>query len=92
MAQMAEAIAAKHGLIDLLIIHRVGVIAPGEAIVLVATLSTHRSAAFAAVEEIMDYLKTDAPIWKLEKGPSGDRWIEPTPDDRTRRARYGAKP
>jgi molybdopterin synthase catalytic subunit len=71
--------------------HRVGTIAPGEAIVLVAALSTHRSQAFAAVEEIMDYLKTEAPIWKLERGPSGDRWIEPTLEDRERRARFGAR-
>lgn len=86
-----EAIAgnavAKHGLIDLMIVHRVGRIATGEAIVLVAALSSHRGAAFAAVEEVMDFLKTDAPLWKREAGPNFERWVEPTSEDHERRAK-----
>ena len=39
-------------------------IAPGENIVLVVTASSHREAAFAAAEFLMDYLKTQAPFWK----------------------------
>ena len=84
---LAETITRKHDLLDLLILHRVGAMVPGEAIVLVAALSAHRAAAFKAVEEIMDYLKTDAPLWKREIGPGGARWIEPTPDDYARRAK-----
>jgi molybdopterin synthase catalytic subunit len=34
----------------------------------------------------MDYLKTDAPLWKKESGPHGGRWIEPRAEDRERRA------
>ena len=47
-------------------VHRVGVIRPGEAIVLVAALAAHRAEAFEAVRLLMDYLKTDAPL--VEKG------------------------
>jgi molybdopterin synthase catalytic subunit len=34
---------------------------------------------------LMDYLKTDAPLWKKETGPSGARWIEPRAEDYARR-------
>ena len=51
---------------------------------LVAALSAHRAAAFAAVSEMMDYLKTDAPFWKREVGAGGARWIEPTAADYAR--------
>lgn len=85
---IAEATRAQFSLIDLLVIHRSGRIAPGEAIVLVAALSAHRGAAFAAVERVMDYLKTDAPFWKREMREDGAHWIEPTADDVHRRARH----
>ena len=47
-----------------LIIHRYGRLQPGEQIVLVATASAHRKAAFEACEFLIDYLKTRAPFWK----------------------------
>jgi molybdopterin synthase catalytic subunit len=71
---------------DILVVHRVGTIMPGEAIVLVAALSRHRAGAFEAVRVLMDYLKTDAPLWKKETGADGARWIEPRGEDRLRRA------
>ena len=86
--RLAAAVAERHQLIDLLIIHRVGVIAAREAIVLVAAMSAHRNAAFAAASEMMDYLKTDAPFWKREIGPDGSRWIEPSASDYARRAEH----
>jgi molybdopterin synthase catalytic subunit len=66
---------------DVLIVHRHGVIAPGEAIVFVATAAEHRRAAFDAADYLMDRLKTQAPFWKKESGPAGERWIEPRPSD-----------
>ena len=66
---------------DLLIVHRYGPIAPGEAIVFVAAAAEHRRAAFEAADFLMDYLKTRAPFWKKESGPDGERWIEPRPSD-----------
>ena len=55
--------------------------APGEVIVLAAALSAHRKPALAAVDFLMDYLKTGAPFWKRETGPAGERWVEPTSED-----------
>jgi molybdopterin synthase catalytic subunit len=59
-----------------LIVHRYGVLKPGDNIVLVATASEHRDAAFEAAKFLMDYLKTSAPFWKQETGPAGTRWVE----------------
>jgi molybdopterin synthase catalytic subunit len=88
VARLAAGVAQRHDLIDLLVIHRVGAVAAGEPIVLVAALSAHRAAAFAAVSELMDCLKTDAPLWKREIGPDGARWIEPTSADHARRQEH----
>ncbi len=63
------------------VIHRVGDILPGEAIVFVATAAPHRRAAFEAADCLMDYLKTEAFFWKKEMTSSGARWIEPRDQD-----------
>jgi len=63
-------------LIDSLVIHRVGALAPGDRIVLVGVSSAHRGEAFAACEFIMDYLKTRAPFWKKENTAEGARWVD----------------
>jgi molybdopterin synthase catalytic subunit len=57
------------------VIHRYGRIAPGEDIVMVATAASHRQAAFAAAEFLMDYLKTRAPFWKQVEAAGGKTWI-----------------
>ena len=85
IARLAEEVADRLSVLDLLVVHRAGRIKPGEAIVLVAALAEHRNAAFEAVRLLMDYLKTDAPLWKKENGPEGARWIEPTDHDHARR-------
>ncbi len=88
ISRLANATGQKYDVGELLVIHRAGAIAVGEPIVLVAAMSSHRAAAFAAVEELMDYLKTDAPFWKRETGPDGAHWIEPTAEDRIRREEH----
>lgn len=77
---------------DFHIVHRVGKIGPGEAIVFVATAATHRRAAFEACDFLMDYLKSRAPFWKKETGPDGARWIEPRAQDHADIARWETKP
>jgi molybdopterin synthase catalytic subunit len=79
-AMEAEA-RARFAAQEVLIVHRHGPIAPGEAIVFVACAATHRRAAFEAADFLMDRLKTQAPFWKKETGPDGERWIEPRPSD-----------
>ena len=64
-----------------LIIHRYGKLFPGDKIVLVATASEHRQAAFEACEFLIDWLKTKAPFWKLEEGSDGAAWVEARESD-----------
>lgn len=63
------------------VVHRAGVILPGEAIVWVAAASAHRRAAFEAADYMMDRLKTEAVFWKREEREDGSFWIEPTEVD-----------
>jgi molybdopterin synthase catalytic subunit len=65
----------------IVIVHRVGPLAPGDPIVLVAVTGAHRGAAFDACRFVMDYLKTRAPFWKKERTPQGDRWVEARDSD-----------
>jgi len=64
-----------------LIVHRYGRLEPGDRIVLVATASAHREAAFASCQFLTDWLKTKAPFWKLEETPEGARWVEAEASD-----------
>lgn len=75
---------------NVLVIHRVGELALGERIVLVAVTSSHRAAAFAACEFIMDYLKTRAPFWKRETTPEGARWVDARESDTSAADRWVA--
>jgi molybdopterin synthase catalytic subunit len=71
-----------------LIVHRVGTLAPLDQIVLVAVSSVHRHDAFDACRFLIDYLKTDAPFWKREVRPDGERWVEARASDEKARAAW----
>jgi len=72
---------ARWSLTEALILHRHGPMAPGEAIMMVATASRHRGDAFAAAEFLMDYLKSRAPFWKKEFGTDGEAWVAARDED-----------
>jgi len=63
-------------LLDALIVHRVGLLSPGDPIVLVATWSAHRKAAFESCRHLMEELKSRAPFWKKESVGQSSRWVE----------------
>ena len=75
-------------ILDALVVHRYGRLAPGDQIVLVVVTSAQRGEAFAACEFIMDYLKTQAPFWKKERTPHGERWVEARDADDEAAARW----
>ena len=64
-------------LLDVVIVHRYGELAPGDPIVLVAAWSAHRHAAFDACRAVMEELKARAPFWKRELTADGARWVTP---------------
>lgn len=80
-----EALAARavdrFGLLGILILHRTGVMVPGEAIVCVSAAATHRRAAFDATDFAMDHLKSQSWFWKREQRAGQWHWIEPRDAD-----------
>ena len=96
---MAEAEIERHAaeaaerwpLLGVTIIHRYGRILPGEDIVLVVTTSSHREAAFAAAEFLMDYLKTRAPFWKQVEKADGTTWVDAKATDDAAAGRWAVQ-
>lgn len=74
-----------------LVIHRIGLLRPGEQIVLVAVTSAHRGQSFQACEFLMDYLKTQAPFCKKERTPDGAHWVDARSSDDEALARWGIR-
>ena len=95
---MAEAEIERHvaeatdrwPLLGVTVIHRHGRIQPGEDIMMVATASSHREAAFAAAEFLSDYLKTRAPFWKQVEKADGKVWVEAKATDDAAAGRWAA--
>ena len=88
MERLAQSAGERWTLDGLLVWHRVGRMAPGEPIVLVAAAAQHRRAAIEAVDFTMDHLKSAAWLWKRELRGGEWRWIEPRPEDHADLARW----
>ena len=88
MQQLAESACTRFGLMGIMILHRVGVMLPGEPIVCVSAAAAHRRAAFDAVDYAMDHLKSRSWFWKREKRGGEWHWIEPRGEDHVDLARW----
>ena len=56
------------------LLHRTGVVALGDAAVVVAVSAPHRGEAFEAARFAIDELKRTVPIWKRESWDGGESW------------------
>jgi molybdopterin synthase catalytic subunit len=92
IARHVEEATARWPLLGVTVVHRYGRIEPGEIIVLVATASSHRQAAFAAAAFLMDYLKTRAPFWKQVDSADGATWVEAKATDDAAAERWSSPP
>ncbi len=92
LAEIVAEARRRWELLGVRVIHRVGRLLPGDRIVLVAVSSSHRQAAFAACEFIMDYLKTQAPFWKREETATGSQWVDARDSDDEALRRWSEKP
>ena len=92
IARHVEEARLRWPLLKVTVIHRHGRIMPGEVIVLVATASSHREAAFAAASFQMDYLKTRAPFWKQVESAEGTAWVDAKATDDEAAQRWSAPP
>ena len=81
LREIAAEAEARWQLSNVLVIHRFGSLQPDEPIMMVATASRHRDAAFEAATFLMDYLKSRAPFWKQETTAAGENWVESTVKD-----------
>lgn len=88
MHALADRAFDRFTLMGLLMVHRVGVLHPGEPIVCVSAAARHRRDAIDAVDFCMDHLKSAAWFWKREKRADGWHWIEPRADDTRDLARW----
>lgn len=89
MDALAADALSRWSLDGLLIVHRTGMMHPGDAIVLVAAAARHRRDAFAAADFAMDHLKSQSWFWKREKVAGQWRWIEPRAEDHSDLSRWG---
>jgi molybdopterin synthase catalytic subunit len=88
IARIAEDAQRRWALTGITVIHRIGRLAVGERIVLVAVAAAHRGSAFEACEFLMDYLKTRAPFWKQEERGGASAWVEAKSADDAAAARW----
>ncbi len=73
LAEIGAEVARAHGA-AVAVLHRVGVLAPGDAAVVIACAAPHRGPAFRACEEMIERLKKEVPIWKREVFEDGSEW------------------
>ena len=74
MATLREELEAREGVHEVLLHHRTGVVAAEEDIVFVVVLAGHRPEAFRTVEDGIDRLKQEVPLFKKEVTVSGEFW------------------
>ena len=86
---MIDEATGRFGIFAARVVHRVGLLAPLDQVVMVAVTASHRGASFQACEFLMDYLKTQAPFWKKEQTPSGARWVDARVADDEALAKWG---
>src|SRR3954453_3760851 len=73
---IGEEEAARHGLCAVALEHRTGTVALSRPSVIVAASAPHRGEAFAGARALIDRVKAEAPIWKVELTPEGARRVE----------------
>ncbi|MDF1871097.1 molybdenum cofactor biosynthesis protein MoaE [Vannielia sp.] len=88
IATIVDESKARWPLTGALVIHRHGRLEPGAQIMMVATASAHRVAAFEAAEFLMDYLKSRAPFWKKEVTREGTGWVAAKDEDEAALTRW----
>jgi molybdopterin synthase catalytic subunit len=74
LAQIGQEVGAEHGC-TVAVVHRVGILLPGEAAVVIACAAPHRTPAFRACEAVIERLKQEVPIWKREIFEDGAVWV-----------------
>lgn len=86
--EIENKVVKKWKLNDCTIIHRFGKLTVGEKIVYIGTSADHRKNAFDACEFLIDYLKTNAPFWKIEKNNLKNIYVKSKKSDLERQKKW----
>jgi molybdopterin synthase catalytic subunit len=76
MKQIIGELKAKHGIIDAVVEHKTGTAKVGEEVMYALVASKHRKEAFQALEELVDRVKHEVPVWKKEVTEKNSHWVE----------------
>ena len=61
--------------VNVAVVHRLGLLQVGDTSIAIACSAAHRVEAFEVCRQMIDRIKERVPIWKKEKGPSGEEWV-----------------
>lgn len=75
MRRIIDELSRKYPDVNIAAQHRLGLLAVGDASIVIACSSPHRAEAFAACREVIDRIKETVPIWKKERTPEGETWV-----------------
>jgi molybdopterin synthase catalytic subunit/molybdopterin converting factor small subunit len=76
LQRLAEAVVEQHGLAAIAVAHRVGTVELMEPSIVIAASAGHRAEAFAGARDLLDAVKSQAPIWKQEHPEDGPpEWV-----------------
>jgi molybdopterin synthase catalytic subunit len=75
LEKVMQGVAEEFPDVQSVVVHRLGLLNVGDASIVIACASPHRGEAFAACRAIIDRVKERVPIWKREKGPTGEEWV-----------------
>jgi molybdopterin synthase catalytic subunit len=75
IARIIEGVEREFPDVSVAVVHRLGLLKVGDASIVIACSSPHRGESFAACRATIDRIKQTVPIWKKERGPSGEEWV-----------------
>lgn len=75
MAKIEREVGERWPGVAVAMVHRTGLVAIGEASVVIAVGAAHREEAYAASRTLIDELKARVPVWKRERYADGSDWI-----------------
>ncbi|MCC6032478.1 MAG: molybdenum cofactor biosynthesis protein MoaE [Desulfurococcaceae archaeon] len=75
MREIGEEAVKKFGVRDVVVVHRVGNLRPGDPTIYIFVTAKSRGEAFKAAEYVLERVKHEVPISKLEVRSDGEFWV-----------------
>jgi len=75
LQEIAEEECRDDGVLDVRIYHRVGSLRPGEPTIYIFVSAVGRAKAFDKARKVLERVKHEVPIFKLEKRADGEYWV-----------------